>query len=220
MPHGATRQGRPVADATFGDAGESLTNGVWGRPRTLRGRLCVAGASGTRYSVPVSPFTQALLALPIQRLDPSTCFAARGWLVAPALQAAEKLVGRVIPRGRRRRGISHCLENTQSEIPRSARNDSLEGLFRSLFSPACRPKGRRYVANVFGRHNTGSRTACRHTAGKPASSKRQQAAALQSLFGAVGLPGVITLRKHSSLHLSWRLERQQSIEEGTIVLKG
>src|SRR5208337_775941 len=32
---------------------------------------------------------------------------------------------RVIPRSRRRRGISHCLENTQSEIPRSARNDSL-----------------------------------------------------------------------------------------------
>ena len=31
-----------------------------------------------------------------------------------------------------RRGISHCLENTQGEIPRSARNDSLEGFFRTL----------------------------------------------------------------------------------------
>src|SRR5271157_970134 len=49
-----------------------------------------------------------------------------------ALEAAEKLVWRVIPRSRRRRGISHCVENTQSEIPRSARNDSLEGFFRSL----------------------------------------------------------------------------------------
>ena len=37
-----------------------------------------------------------------------------------------------------RRGISHCVENTQSEIPRSARNDSLEEFFRSLFSPAAR----------------------------------------------------------------------------------
>ena len=54
-----------------------------------------------------------------------------------------------------RRGISHCVENTQSEIPRGvypernaeilrstqddserARNDSLEGFFRSLFSSA------------------------------------------------------------------------------------
>ena len=34
-----------------------------------------------------------------------------------------------------RRGISHCLENTQGEIPRSARNDSLEGFFRSLLTP-------------------------------------------------------------------------------------
>ena len=49
-----------------------------------------------------------------------------------ALQAAEKPVWPVIPRSRRRRGISHCLENTQGEIPRSARNDSLEGFFRSL----------------------------------------------------------------------------------------
>jgi hypothetical protein len=53
--------------------------------------------------------------------------------VEAALQAAEKLVWRVIPRSRRRRGISHWPENTQSEIPRSARNDSLEGFFRSLF---------------------------------------------------------------------------------------
>ncbi len=35
---------------------------------------------------------------------------------------------RVIPRSSRRRGISHCLENTQSEIPRSARNDSIGGV--------------------------------------------------------------------------------------------
>ena len=54
------------------------------------------------------------------------------WRKGGALQAAEKLVWRVIPRSRRRRGISHWLENTQSEIPRSARNDSLEGFFRSL----------------------------------------------------------------------------------------
>ena len=51
-----------------------------------------------------------------------------------AQQAAEKLVWPVIPRSRRRRGISHWLENNQSEIPRSARNDSLEGFFRSLSS--------------------------------------------------------------------------------------
>ena len=55
----------------------------------------------------------------------------RAWA---ALQAAEKPVWPVIPRSRRRRGISHCLENTQSEIPRSARNDSLEGFFSSLFT--------------------------------------------------------------------------------------
>ena len=33
------------------------------------------------------------------------------------LQAAEKPVWPVIPRSRRRRGISHSLENTQGEIP-------------------------------------------------------------------------------------------------------
>ena len=49
-----------------------------------------------------------------------------------ALQAAEKLVGTVILRSRRRRRISHCLENTQSEILRSAQDDSLRG-----FSAAC-----------------------------------------------------------------------------------
>jgi hypothetical protein len=31
-----------------------------------------------------------------------------------------------------RRASSHCLENTQGEIPRFARNDSLEGFSRSL----------------------------------------------------------------------------------------
>ncbi|MGO8736638.1 MAG: hypothetical protein ACLQVM_28040, partial [Terriglobia bacterium] len=44
--------------------------------------------------------------------------------------------GRAILRSRRRRRISHCLENTQSEILRFAQNDSVEGFFRSLFSPA------------------------------------------------------------------------------------
>ena len=33
---------------------------------------------------------------------------------------------------RRGRGILQCVENTQSEIPRSARNDSLGAFFRSL----------------------------------------------------------------------------------------
>jgi len=60
---------------------------------------------------------------------------------------------RVIPRSRRRRGILHCLENTQSEIPRSARNDSVGRAItqtplgrratRSIHSPSrpdCRPK--------------------------------------------------------------------------------
>ena len=64
-----------------------------------------------------------------------------------ALEAAEKLVGTVIL-SRRRRRISHWVENTQSEILRSAQDDSLEGFFRSLFSPACRPKGRRYVCKA------------------------------------------------------------------------
>ena len=61
-----------------------------------------------------------------------------------AQQAAEKLVWPVIPRSRGRRGISHWLENTQSEIPRSAldrtvqgsaRNDSLEGFFPQPVKP-------------------------------------------------------------------------------------
>ena len=57
-----------------------------------------------------------------------------GWVsTRGATQAAEKLAWRVIPRSRRRRGISHCLENTKSEIPRSARNDSLERFFRSVY---------------------------------------------------------------------------------------
>jgi hypothetical protein len=47
-------------------------------------------------------------------------------------QAAEKLIGTVILRSRRRRRISHCLENTQSEILRCAQNDSIVGFFRSL----------------------------------------------------------------------------------------
>jgi len=36
----------------------------------------------------------------------------------------------------RRRRISHCLEDAQSEILRCAQDDSIVGLFRSLFSPA------------------------------------------------------------------------------------
>ena len=51
-------------------------------------------------------------------------------------QAAEKLAGTVILRSRRRRRISHCVENIQSEILRFAQDDSLEEFFRSLFSPA------------------------------------------------------------------------------------
>jgi hypothetical protein len=35
----------------------------------------------------------------------------------------------------RRRRISHCFENKQSEILRCAQDDSMEGFFRSLFSP-------------------------------------------------------------------------------------
>ena len=44
-------------------------------------------------------------------------------------QAAEKPVGTVIPRSRRRRGISHCHENAQSEILRSGLDDSFGGFF-------------------------------------------------------------------------------------------
>jgi hypothetical protein len=51
-------------------------------------------------------------------------------------QAAEKLVGPVILRSRRRRRISHCVENTQSEILRFAQNDNTEAFFRSLFQPS------------------------------------------------------------------------------------
>jgi hypothetical protein len=36
----------------------------------------------------------------------------------------------------RRRRISHCLEDAQSEILRCAQDDSIVGFFRSLFSPA------------------------------------------------------------------------------------
>ncbi|MGO8732099.1 MAG: hypothetical protein ACLQVM_04815 [Terriglobia bacterium] len=56
-----------------------------------------------------------------------------------ALQAAEKLLRAVILRSRRRRRISHCLENTQSEILRFAQNDSVEGFFRSLLSSNLNP---------------------------------------------------------------------------------
>jgi hypothetical protein len=47
-------------------------------------------------------------------------------------QAAGKPLWPVIPRSRRRRGILHCLENNQGEIPRFARNDSLEAFLGSL----------------------------------------------------------------------------------------
>jgi hypothetical protein len=49
-----------------------------------------------------------------------------------ASQAAEKPVGTVILRSRRRRRISHCLENTQSEILRCAQDDSIGRFFSSL----------------------------------------------------------------------------------------
>jgi hypothetical protein len=38
-----------------------------------------------------------------------------------------------------RRGISHCLENTRGEIPRSARNDTAEVVFTQALKP--RPSG-------------------------------------------------------------------------------
>ena len=49
-----------------------------------------------------------------------------------AQQSAEKTLAAVILRSRRRRRISHCLENTQGEIRRFAQNDSSEAVFRSL----------------------------------------------------------------------------------------
>jgi hypothetical protein len=49
-----------------------------------------------------------------------------------ALQAAEIPGSTVILRSRRRRRISHCIENTQSEIHRFAQDDSKEVFFRSL----------------------------------------------------------------------------------------
>ena len=51
-------------------------------------------------------------------------------------EAAEKLPQAVILRSRRRRRISHRLENTQSEILRCAQNDSEKAFFRSLLYPA------------------------------------------------------------------------------------
>jgi len=47
-------------------------------------------------------------------------------------QAADKLVGAVILRSRRRQRISYVHENAQSEILRFAQNDSREAFFRSL----------------------------------------------------------------------------------------
>ncbi len=41
---------------------------------------------------------------------------------ATATVSVSELGFLVIPRSRRRRGISHCVENTQSEILRSAQN--------------------------------------------------------------------------------------------------
>jgi hypothetical protein len=45
----------------------------------------------------------------------------------------------VIPRSCKRRGIPHCLENTQSEIPpprcAQGRNDNLGAFFRGLLDP-------------------------------------------------------------------------------------
>ncbi len=49
-----------------------------------------------------------------------------------AEQAAEKPVGTVILRSRRRRRISYFHENAQSEILRYAQDDSWEAFFRSL----------------------------------------------------------------------------------------
>ena len=52
----------------------------------------------------------------------------------------------VIPRSHRRRGISHGVENTQSEIPRSARNDSIAPLGMTglkFFGEHCTPRRQR-----------------------------------------------------------------------------
>jgi hypothetical protein len=54
---------------------------------------------------------------------PGPDFSPRVWK-GGALQAAEKRVGTVILRSRRRRRISHCLDNAHSEILRSAQDDS------------------------------------------------------------------------------------------------
>jgi hypothetical protein len=65
-----------------------------------------------------------------------------------AFQAAEKLVDTVILRSRRRRRISHCLENARSEILRFARDDSFEEFFRSLFRQATNFEGKRGRASL------------------------------------------------------------------------
>ena len=62
-----------------------------------------------------------------------------GLVTAGLKSLCDNLSLRVIPRSRRRRGISHCLENTQSEIPRSARNDSLARVFTQTLKPRPSP---------------------------------------------------------------------------------
>ena len=47
----------------------------------------------------------------------------------------ENPVLHVIQRSHRRRGISHCQENAQGEIPRFARNESLNEVFTQTLKP-------------------------------------------------------------------------------------
>jgi hypothetical protein len=60
----------------------------------------------------------------------------------------EKPVWPVIPMSRRQRGISHCPENAQGEIPRFALDRPLQGFARNddVHQIFCRPKK---VANEF-----------------------------------------------------------------------
>ena len=82
-----------------------------------------------------------------------------------------------------RRRIAHCLENTQGEILRFAlgravqgfaQNDSLEEFFRSLISPACRPKGRRHCGMLKKDVKFGGTNSISSLASTKVSKKRTQ----------------------------------------------
>jgi hypothetical protein len=76
-------------------------------------------------------FHNGLLGLHVVPLPANPDFSPRLWK-GGALQAAEELESAVISEEQRRRRISQCLENTQSEILRFAQDDSIGGFFRSL----------------------------------------------------------------------------------------